>query len=238
MILFWNTNDWSSAGRIECNDTIYDFCFTPDSRQVLLAVGYPTDKKNNGFTGIVAWDIEDKKEVESIEYGGGFPVCIAMSSDGRLVATGGGDAVPTSPNGRSLSGHLRIFDWKAKKLAAEPYTLSTDYVRAVAFSPDSKHLYSGAYGVGSKGRYQAEVRCFSAANHWKKDGEEIELGSGNPHEMTMSPDGRVLLVPDSDGLKAVDAQARKVIRTVLKFKFYPEDKEEFDRMRGGKKKKG
>jgi len=232
-ILFWNTQDWSPAGQIESNDPIGDFCFTPDSRQVLLAVGYSTDRKNDGFTGIVAWDIEAKKDLVSIEYGGGFPIRIAMSSDGRWVATGGGDAVPVAANARRLSGHLRIFDWKEKKLAAEPYTLPSDYVRALTFSPDGQRLYSGSY-TALNGPYQASVRCFSAANNWKEDAK-IELGPGNPHEMSISPDGRRLLVPDTEGLKAIDADTRKVTKTMLKFRFYPEDEKEVDKARPKRK---
>jgi Protein of unknown function (DUF1513). len=132
---------------------------------------------------------------------------------------------------------LRIFDWKAKKLAAEPYTVPTDYVRAVAFSPDGRHLYSGSCQIGSNREEQAAVRCFSAANDWKKD-EEVELGPGNPHEMTISPDGRTLLVPDAVGVKVIDTSARKVTKTLVKYKSYPEDREELLRLRGMKKKKG
>jgi len=236
-ILLWNTRDWTSAGLIECTDCIYDHCFSPDGRQVVLAVGYPTDRKNNGFTGIVAMDIETKQEVGSIEYGSGFPVRIAMSPDGRWIATGGGDAVPTSPNGRSLSGHLRIFDWKEKKLVAEPYTLSSDYVRALAFSIDGNHLFSGSY-EGYNGPGTASVRCFAPSNNWKED-HKIQLGHGNPDLISISPDAKAVFVRDSDALQLIDAQALKFTRTVQKFKFYPEDQEELDRMRGrGAKKKG
>jgi WD40 repeat protein len=214
-ILFWNTRDWTRAGAIEHADPINDFCFSPDGREVIACVGYPSDQKELGFTGILAWNIETKKETGRIEYGSGFPIRIDASSDGRWIATGGGDAVPVAPDARSLSGHLRIFDWEAKKLVCEPYTLASDYVRAVRFSPDAKQLYGGA---------DPGVRAFSGED-WQLLWT-AELGAGNPHDIAVSPNGMDLLVPNSDKLQLVDAKDGSVRGSLLEFRFYPEDKEE------------
>ena len=222
-VLFWNKRDWTTAGRIESKDPIYDFCFTADGRQVLACVGHPSDQKNLGFTGIVAWDLASKKELGKIEYGTGFPVRIAVSRDGRWVATGGGDALPVSENARRLSGHLRIFDWENKKFVTELYTLGSDYVRAVQFSPDGKYLYSGSYSISPQGgQYVAGIRAHAAAD-WVSQWTAT-LGFGNPHELCVSPNGKDILVADSGNLQIVDAKDGTVRGPKLTFRFYPEDR--------------
>jgi WD40 repeat protein len=221
-ILFWNTRDWTTAGRIESAERISDFCFTPDGRQVLACVGHPTDQKHLGFTGIVTWNLATKQEAGRIEYGTGFPIRIAVSPDARWVATGGGDAVPVAENARSLSGHLRVFDWVGKKFVTEPYTLATDYVRAVQFSPDSKLLYSGSYSdPPGGGQYIAGVRAYRVGD-WVSQWNTT-LGNGNPHELCVSPNGKDILVPDSGNLQIIDAKDGTVRGKKLTFRFYPED---------------
>ncbi|MDP1796158.1 MAG: WD40 repeat domain-containing protein [Planctomycetaceae bacterium] len=217
-ILLWNTRDWTAAGRIETPERINDYCFTADGKQVIACVGHPTDQKDLGFTGIIAWDLASRKEESRIEYGSGFPIRIAVSADGRWVATGGGDAVPTRPNARRLSGHLRIFDWKAQKFQGELYTLATDYVRAVQFSPDSKSLYSGSYSTPpGGGQYISAIRAHRTGE-WVSQWEAT-LGHGNPHEFTVSPNGKDLLVPDSEKLHIVNAEDGVVRGTKLTFRF-------------------
>ena len=228
-ILLWNTRDWTTAGKIESAERINDFCFTADGRQVLACVGHPTDQKHLGFTGIVAWNLATKQDAGRIEYGTGFPIRIAVSSDARWVATGGGDAVPVAVNARSLSGHLRIFDWKDKKFVTEPYTLASDYVRAVEFSPDSRSLYSGSFSTPpGGGQYIAGIRAFrvgSVRRVWIPLWDAT-LGNGNPHELSVSPNGMDILVPDSGKLQIVDANDGAVRGAKLTFRFYPEDRDE------------
>lgn len=210
-ILFWNTRDWTPAGRIEVADRIYDFCFAAKGSLVLACVGYPTDEKEKGFTGIMSWNLDTKEEMASVEYGSGFPIRITASPDGRWVACGGGEAVPVRPNARNLSGHLRVFDWSDKDVATEKelYTLPHDYVRAVRFSPDSKFLYSGA---------NSELRAFRTSDWLGLDWEE-KVGGDNPHEIVVSPNGKDILVPTSRSLKIIDAKDGTVRGSKLTFKF-------------------
>lgn len=219
-ILFWDTRDWASAGRIESAERINDFCFTADGRRVFACAGHPTDQKHLGFTGILAWSLATKQEAGRIEYGEGFPIRIAVSPDARWVATGGGDAVPVAINARSLSGHLRIFDWEGKKFVAEPYTLATDYVRAVQFSPDSKYLYSGSDSVLPGGRQSiACIRAYRVGD-WSFEWNAT-LGSGNPHELSVSPNGMDILAPDNDNLQIIGAKDGTVRGTKLTFRLFP-----------------
>ncbi len=216
-IVFWRTHDWAIAGAIETPERINDFCFTADGEQVLACAGHPTDQKHLGFTGIVSWNLASKEETGRVEYGSGFPIRIAASADGRWVATGGGDAVPVGRRGgRSLSGHLRVFDWTRKPFLAELYTLPSDYVRSVQFSPDSKFLYSGAYSVSSEGgQPRAEVRAFRISD-WGA-AWSTKLGHGNPRELSVSPNGQDILVTDDDALRIVDAKDGTIRGAKLKF---------------------
>jgi WD40 repeat protein len=217
-ILFWNTSDWTSAGKIETSERINDFCFTADSQEVRACVGHPTDQRFLGFTGIIGWNVASKEEVGRIDYGPGFPIRVAVSPDGRWLATGGGDAIPVSPIARNLSGHLRIFDWKLKTFVKELYTLPSDYVRAVQFSPDSQHLYSGSYiAPPMGGESLAGIKAFRVED-WVAEWTAT-LGGGNPHELTISPNGKDILVPDSRHLQIIDAKDGAVRGAKLTFHF-------------------
>lgn len=219
-ILLWKTGDWTTAGRIETPERINDYCFTADGKQVLACVGHPTDQKDLGFTGIIAWDLASRKEIHRLEYGTGFPIRIAVSNDSRWVATGGGDAVPIRDNVRRLSGHLRVFDWVNQKFQAELYTLNTDYVRSVVFSPNSKFLYSGSYSTPAEGgEYMSALRNHRTGD-WTPEWEAM-LDKGNPHEFAVSPNGKDILVPDSGQLHIVDAKDGTVRGAKLTFRFFP-----------------
>ncbi len=220
-ILFWNTRDWTTAGRIESTERINDFCFSGDAKKVFACVGHPTDQKHLGFTGILAWDLKTRQEKGRIEYGTGFPIRIAVSPDARWVATGGGDAGPVAQNSRKLSGHLRLFDWEAKKFLREPYTQADDYVRTVQFSPDSRYLYSGFHSDPSEGRgYTAGIRAFRVGDWVSEWDTTLKL---NPIELVISPNGKDILVNDLIGLNIIDAKDGTFRGTKLKFRFYPED---------------
>lgn len=218
-ILFWNTRDWTTAGRIDSTERITDFCFTVDAKQVIACVGHPTDQKHLGFTGILAWDLQTKQETGRIEYGTGFPIRIAVSPDARWVATGGGDAVPTSRNSRKLSGHLRLFDWEAKKFLKEPYTQAGDYVRTVHFSTDSKYLYSGFHSDPSGGRgYIGGIRAFRVGDWVSEWNTTLK---SNPFELVLSPNGKDILVQDIIGLYIIDTKDGTFRGTKIKFRFDP-----------------
>lgn len=223
-IVLWTTRDWSNVGKIETRENIDDFCFSPDGRQVITCVGHATDQKDKGFTGIIAWNLASKEIAAKIEFGSGFPVRIAISPDGRWVATGGGDAIPSGPNARSLSGHLRIFDWQRKEFHKELYTLQSDYVRTVQFSADSKRLYAGAYSLVDR-KTAGEIRTYRTTD-WALDWKAV-VARGNPHEMSISPNGRDILVPDSYFLLVVDPTDGQIRGTKLKFRLHPDDEAEF-----------
>ena len=221
-IRFWNTRDWSTAESIDSTERINDFCFTSDSTKVLACVGHPTDQKNLGFTGILAFDLESMREVERVDFGEGFPIRIAVSADSRWVATGGGDAVPVGPNSRRLSGHLRVFDWQNKKFLKELYTLESDYVRCLQFSPDSRFLFAGAQALDAANRsFAGQVRAFRTKD-WDSEWA-VDIGLGNPHELVVSPNGKDILAPDYNSLKILDAKSGTLRGTKLTFKFFPED---------------
>jgi WD40 repeat protein len=117
------------------------------------------------------------------------PECVAMSPDGRLVATGGNEGVDLwSTPGKhlhryqyGLTSNAELTDYGMRESASPPYR----YIfksPCVLFSPDSRRLYSG----GSDGRVNVgDVET----------GEEVGSWSGHTGSvlaLAISPDGRVL----------------------------------------------
>jgi hypothetical protein len=106
-------------------------------------------------------------------------------------------------------------------LVTEPYTLATDYVRAVKFSPDGKRLYSGVDST------PPAVRAFGA-DDWRLLWDTA-VGSGNPDEITVAPNGLDILVCTSEGLHIVGAEDGAVRGSLLKFRSYPDEREDEER---------
>jgi WD40 repeat protein len=97
--------------------------FTPDGKQLI----------SGGFDGTVrVWDLATKKETRQIKVESGTVYSLALSNDGKLLATAGRDG-------------LKVWDLAAgKTLHREPLCASTCF--AAAFSPDGKLVAGGDGG--------------------------------------------------------------------------------------------
>jgi serine/threonine protein kinase len=138
--------------------------FTPDGLFILSC-------SDDGTLGI--WDSETGWETRQLPTGGEWPLCLAVSGDGRRVACGGkehitlwslddgqvlgslvGHTLPTlglafPPGGQlllsgSMDRSVRLWDVSSRK-QVEYYEGHTSGVTAVAISPDGRMAASGGY---------------------------------------------------------------------------------------------
>ncbi|MGI8981482.1 MAG: prenyltransferase/squalene oxidase repeat-containing protein [Pirellulaceae bacterium] len=82
----WQTDDWNELATLESKaDDAWSVVFTADSKQLLVAAG-----EWNRPTEIAIWDVVSQKRVGSLKHPGEV-LGLAVSSDGKFIAAGGGD---------------------------------------------------------------------------------------------------------------------------------------------------
>lgn len=162
------------------------------------------------FRGIKVWSTTTGKEVKRFTYDAGFPLAVAISSDGKWLASGG-DAIPVAPDASRLEGSLKVWDWGSGNLQQTLVKKSDGYFRAVAFSKDSTRLVAGSPGPdvtrNSNTFVSSVVHCWEVktwARLWSVHGLYGEVWS-----LDISPDGNVAS-SDSSGTSVIDAALGRV----------------------------
>jgi WD40 repeat protein len=131
----WDIHEGTRGREIECHDELGGgLTFAPGSK--LLAVAFMGQ-----FNGVKVLDITTGKEVKRFTYDEGFPIAVAISPNGKWVATGGGTFTKSK-----ITGHLKLWDWETGALRQTLVDKSDYYCRDVAFSKDSTRLVSGTLG--------------------------------------------------------------------------------------------
>ncbi|HEX2314308.1 MAG TPA: hypothetical protein VHJ17_11260 [Thermomonospora sp.] len=120
---------------------------------------------------------------------------VAVSPDGRLIATGGDDR------------HVRLWDARSHRPVAV-LTGHTRPVRNLAFSADGSTL---AAGVVSESDAHVALRFWDVRTHRQID----ELAVGGVGAIAYSPDGRLLAVAQPDrAVHLYDARTRTLLRVL------------------------
>jgi RNA polymerase sigma factor (sigma-70 family) len=156
------------------------------------------------FRGVILLDVATGNEVQRLRYDSGFPNAVAFSPDGRWLASGGGDAIPITPNESKIIGHVKVWDRKTGKLYKTLIDPTEGYFRAIVFSKDGKHLFAGSPGPERKrvmnGRRfntpASLVHCWDTKD-WGRFWTVESDGGGVVWALDVSPDGRTVAVSDS-----------------------------------------
>jgi WD40 repeat protein len=146
-------------------------CQLPKQRQV-GCLGFSRDSSTlfvNDGNELVLWDVAEGKEVRRLK-GHKEPLrCLALSSDGKLLATGGLDR--------------RIHLWNLDTNTMQPLVGHMHAVTSLSFTPDGKTLASGSF--------DGTVRLWHVAT--AQELGQMEIQKGPVHAVTFTPDGRFLV---------------------------------------------
>jgi RNA polymerase sigma factor (sigma-70 family) len=130
------------------------------------------------------WDVASGKEITSRDGHYARIEAVAVSPDGRLVASGGYDQV------------IQLWDMATGKPVRKLFYPPQDHIFALAFSPDSQTLASSATGTRDP-----SIRLWEVAS-----GKKIRKllapranDADGPYHMVFSNDGKVLVAGDRDG---------------------------------------
>jgi hypothetical protein len=136
---------------------------------------------------IYLWDLARRQKVGELPRHKQAIHCLAVSADGKLLATGGGTW--NSP----LPGELRLWDLDKRVLLAE-LPAPGRLVMGVAFAPDGKHLAVVDYG--------GDIKVWDVATR-----KPVSLHDEHPaFSVQFSPDGKTLAIGDFWGkLRLYDA---------------------------------
>jgi RNA polymerase sigma factor (sigma-70 family) len=190
---------------IDCTDDLSaggarGLVFAPSTQ--LLAAAY-TGKPG----GIKVWDAATGNEVKRFTYDEGFPLALAISPNGKWLASGGGDAIPTSPTSSRIIGNLKVWDWASGKLHKTLVENAGDYFRAVVFSKDSTRLVAGTAGPqvvrNNVTCVSSVVQCWEA-KQWTRLWTVHGL-YGGVFSLDISPDGQRVVSSDDSGTSVIDA---------------------------------
>jgi WD40 repeat protein len=136
-ITLWDVRTRTKKRVLPGSIGVTSLAFSPDGR--LLAAGY----NNTGGMAVRLWDPESGRTVGDLAFPRSTPTiqCLEFSPSGKLLATCGGSL---------HAGGVGLWDVASRTLFAELATES-DYVGAVAFSPDGKRLAAGGAKRGRGG---------------------------------------------------------------------------------------
>jgi WD40 repeat protein len=158
--------------RLRHEGQVVDVAWAPDGKTLVSA----------GLDHTVRlWRMPEGKEIRRLELGSGAASCMALSPDGRVLATAG-TARSLYPEDRITApgGGVRLWDLDTGKELRRLGSAEAD-VRSIAFAPDGKTVAAGG---------EKEVRLFDP-----QSGKERRVLKGDAnyfYSLTFAPDGKTL----------------------------------------------
>ncbi|MFE1901394.1 hypothetical protein [Streptomyces yangpuensis] len=161
----------SSARCIEHRDAmVHSLAFSPDGTLLAAAT----------TSGVKVTDTETWQSVGPL-LGNEDTSDVAFSPDGRLLAFGA----------RRWTRNVRLWDVRRRALVGEPWACRTGAVRALAFSPDSRHIAVGSTDL--------DVSVWDVTGERPVETARMEF-SGSVTQVCFSPDGLLLAASGTSGL--------------------------------------
>ena len=162
---------------------------SPDGQWIVSASGTAYDDAGKDDRAEVKiWDVDSGRERLKLD---GDPLvgtvqCVAISPDGKWIATGGGYYKP------ELAARLTLWNAATGK-QVRMWRGEGNTVMAVAFHPDGKTLAAGYGRYYGQEDATGDIRFFDVATG-KETGEKLPGPVGGVNGLSFSPDGRRLAV--------------------------------------------
>ncbi len=182
-VRLWETAPEGLLNRFNTLDGVVDMAYSPDGKRVILAGGSQVPS---------LYDVAAGKEIRKLYGHSNFLASVAYSPDGKFVASG--DASGT------------IILWDASKYTLVRRLEGHKNNVYIAFSPDSRHLFSGS----ADGDLKVTLRV------WDVNKGQVLLrlvsDAGPVFGVAYSPDGKTLLSVYRDTMILWNAEDGKEIR--------------------------
>lgn len=169
----WNITNGQQQVRLPHHGFIWDAAWTPDGRRIVAACA-------NGAAYV--WDADTGKRLFWIEHG--KIEAIAVSEDGKLVATGGKDKTTRIWNATPPTQDL-------PSIPILPPLVQSGFVRQLRFSPDGKRLATCCYGSATSANahlWEVATGKLLATMPHRGDLNMIEFSRDGRHLATASKD--------------------------------------------------
>ncbi|MEW5531901.1 NACHT and WD repeat domain-containing protein [Streptomyces virginiae] len=161
----------SSARCIEHRDAmVHSLAFSPDGTLLAAAT----------TSGVKVTDTETWQPVGPL-LGNEDTSDVAFSPDGRLLVFGA----------RRWTKNVQLWDIRRRALVGEPWACRTGAIRALAFSPDSRHIAVGSADL--------DVSVWNVTGERPIETARMEF-SGSVTQVCFSPDGLLLAASGTGGL--------------------------------------